>query len=175
MLCSLTRGLVLRTAQSAQLSARQLRAKQSYNRASCRSSLHHDPALSKIRRAERAPTKNVGEASLARNDLREDLMNPQYYCLPNCTNSTHAYAYFIHLIVGLDRNSDGFLDAVAYPSRCSDWIVFSAAAPPKLPGARHQAKFPCWFQPINVPKLNLEKVELFRASRLKRMCQELVQ
>ena len=43
-LCLLMRGLVLRTAQSAQLSARQLRAKQSSSRASCRSSLHHDPA-----------------------------------------------------------------------------------------------------------------------------------
>jgi hypothetical protein len=43
---------------SAQLSARQLRAKQSPSRASCRSSLHHDPAL-----AERVPTRNVGEAS----------------------------------------------------------------------------------------------------------------
>jgi hypothetical protein len=67
-LCSLTRGLVLRTALSVQLSARQLRAKQSYNRASCRSSLHHDPALSKIRRAEMGADGNVGEASLARND-----------------------------------------------------------------------------------------------------------
>jgi hypothetical protein len=62
-LCLLTRGLVLRTAQSVQLSARQLGAKQSYNRASCRSSLHHDPALSKIRRAERVPAKNVGQIS----------------------------------------------------------------------------------------------------------------
>jgi hypothetical protein len=26
----------------------------------------------------------------------------------------------IQLIVGLERNSDGFLDAVAYPSRCSE-------------------------------------------------------
>jgi hypothetical protein len=34
------------------------------------------------------------------------------------------------------------------------------AAPPKLPGARHQAKFPCWLQPITVPRFNLEKVEL---------------
>jgi hypothetical protein len=69
-------------------------------------------------------------------------------------------SWYFHLIVGLDRNSDGFLDAVAYPSRCSDWIVFSAAAPPKLPGARHQAQFPCWLQPITVPRFNLEKVEL---------------
>ena len=92
-LYSLTRGLVLRTAQSVQLGARQLRAKQSYNRASCRSSLHHDAALSKIRRAERAPTKNVGEASLARNDLHEHLDEPTVLRLLNCTNSTHTYAY----------------------------------------------------------------------------------
>ena len=85
---SLTRGLVLRTAQSVQLRARQLRA-----RPSCRSSLHHDAALSKIRRAERAPTKNVGEASLARNDLREHLDEPAVLRLLNCTNSTHTYAY----------------------------------------------------------------------------------
>jgi hypothetical protein len=70
-LSSLTRGLVLRTALSVQLSARQLRAKQSYSRASCRSSLHHDATLSKIRRAEMGADGNVGEASLARNDLRE--------------------------------------------------------------------------------------------------------
>jgi hypothetical protein len=43
-------------------------------------------------------------------------------------------SWYFHLIVGLDRNSDGFLDAVAYPSRCSDWIVFSAAAPRSSPG-----------------------------------------
>ena len=89
---SLTRGLVLRTAQSAQLSARQLRAKQSYYRASYRSSRHDEPALSKIRRAE-MPTKNVGEASLARNDLREHLGEPTVLRLLNCTNSTHTYAY----------------------------------------------------------------------------------
>ena len=46
-LSSLTRGLVLRTALNVQLNALQLRAKQSYSRASCRSSLHHDPPLSK--------------------------------------------------------------------------------------------------------------------------------
>jgi hypothetical protein len=55
-LYSLTRGLVLRTALNVQLSARQPRAKQSFNQAGCRSSLHHDPPLSKIRRAE-----NIGE------------------------------------------------------------------------------------------------------------------
>jgi hypothetical protein len=90
-LCSLMRGLVLRTAQSAQLSARQLRAKQSPNRASCRSSLHHDPALSKIRRVERVPMKNVGEAILSGNDLREH--EPAVPHLLNYTNSTLAYAY----------------------------------------------------------------------------------
>jgi hypothetical protein len=62
-LCSLTRGLVLRTALSVQLSARQLRAKQSYNRAYSRSSVHHDPALSKIRRAEMGADENVAEAA----------------------------------------------------------------------------------------------------------------
>jgi hypothetical protein len=33
---------------------------------------------------------------------------------------TSAIRVLIQLIVGLDRNSDGFLDAVAYPSRCSE-------------------------------------------------------
>jgi hypothetical protein len=45
-------------------------------------------------------------------------------------------------------------------ARRLNWIAFSAAAPPKLPGARHQARFPCWLQPITVPRFNLEKVEL---------------
>jgi hypothetical protein len=79
------RGLVLRTALSVQLSARQLRAYQSYNRASCRPSLH--PALSKIRRAEMGADGNVGEASLARNDLREHRDEPAVLRLLNFTNS----------------------------------------------------------------------------------------
>jgi hypothetical protein len=84
-LCSLMRGLVLRTAQSAQLSARQLRAKQSPSRASCRSSLHHDPAL-----AERGRRETLVKQA---NDLREHLDEPAVLRLLNCTNSTHTYAY----------------------------------------------------------------------------------
>jgi hypothetical protein len=128
-------------------------AKQSCNRTSYRSSLHHDPALSKTRRAERrADEKTLVKQALAGTDLREHLDEPAVLRLLNQFDSY--IRLIIHLIVGVDRNS------VAYPSRSSDWIVFSAAAPPTLPGARHQAKCPCWLQPITVPGLNLEKVEL---------------
>ena len=90
-LCSLTRGLVLRTAQSVQLSARQLRAKQSYNRAS----LSFVP--SPRRGAQQNPSRrkgtdeNVGEESLARNDLREHLDEPAVLRLLNRLIHTLTY------------------------------------------------------------------------------------
>jgi hypothetical protein len=74
---------------SVHLSARQLRAKQSYNRAFCRSSLHHDPDSAKSVGPKWVPTKNVGEASLAHNDLREHLDGPAVLRLLHFTNSTH--------------------------------------------------------------------------------------
>jgi hypothetical protein len=91
-LCSLTRGLVLRTAQSAQLSARQLRPS---------NHVTEHPIVrpfTTIRRSAKpvapkgVPTKNVGEASLAGTDLREHLDEPAVLRLLNCTNSTHTYA-----------------------------------------------------------------------------------
>jgi hypothetical protein len=69
-------------------------AKQSCNRTSYRSSLHHDPALSKTRRAERrADKKTLVKQALAGTDLREHLDEPAVLRLLNCTNSTLAYAY----------------------------------------------------------------------------------
>jgi len=67
----------------------------------------------------------------------------------------------IQLIV-LDRNSDGSLDAVAYPSRCSEIELdgFLRRGSPETPRGAPQARFPCWLQPITVPRFNLEKVEL---------------
>jgi hypothetical protein len=92
-LCSLTRGLVLRTAQKCPT-----------KRVSFGSSNHITEHLAvrpftTSRRSAKSvapkgvPTKNVGEASLARNDLREHLDEPAVLRLLNCTNSTHTYAY----------------------------------------------------------------------------------
>jgi hypothetical protein len=91
-LCSLTRGLVLRTAQSAQLSARQLRPSNHVTEHPIVRP-HHDPALSKTRRAERrADEKTLVKQALAGTDLREHLDEPAVLRLLNCTNSTHTYA-----------------------------------------------------------------------------------
>jgi hypothetical protein len=66
------------------------------------------------------------------------------------------------LIVGLDRNNDGFLDAVAYRSRCAEIELdsFLGRAPPKLPRGETPSKIPVLASAITVPMFNLEKVEL---------------
>ena len=49
---------------------------------------------------------------------------------------------FGQLIVGLDRNSDGFLDAVAYPSRCSEIELdcFLGGSSPEAPRRETSSK-----------------------------------
>ena len=93
-LCSLTRGLVLRTALSVQLSA-----------VSFGPSNHitEHPVVCPFTTTRRSaksvgpkwgPTENVGEASLSRNDLREHLDEPAVLRLLNFTNSTlHTLTY----------------------------------------------------------------------------------
>jgi hypothetical protein len=78
------------------------------------------PWLSKIRRAEiGADKKNVRDASFAHNDLLEHLDGPAVLRLLGLYKFDSHIGLLIHLIVGLDRQSDGFLDAVAYPAPCS--------------------------------------------------------
>jgi hypothetical protein len=79
---------------SVHLSARQLPAKQSYNRAFCRSSLHHDQDSAKSGGPKWVPTKNVGEASLAHNELPNTQIDQQCYaCCTLPIRLTHRLTY----------------------------------------------------------------------------------
>jgi len=106
--------------------------------------------------------KNVCDASFAHIDLLEHLDGPAVLRLLALYQFDSHIGLLIQLIVGLDRQSDGFLDAVAYPAPCSQIELdsFPGRSSPETPRARHQAKFPCRLQPISVPRFNLEKVEL---------------
>jgi hypothetical protein len=101
------------------LSARQLRVKQSYT-------VHFVVRPFPMALAQQNPAgrnrcrqKNVRDASFAHNDLLEHLDGPAVLRLLGLYKFDSHIGLLIHLIVGLDRQSDGFLDAVAYPAPCS--------------------------------------------------------
>ena len=102
--------------------------------------LHHDPVSAKSGGPKWVPTKNVGEASLAHNDLRWT----SSATLAGLYQFDSHIGLLIQRIVGLDRNSDGFLDAVAYPPPCSEIELdsFPGRSSPETPRGETPSKIP---------------------------------
>ena len=88
--------------------------------------------------------KNVCDASFAHIDLLEHLDGPAVLRLLALYQFDSHIGLLIQLIVGLDRQSDGFLDAVAYPAPCSQIELdsFPGRSSPETPLGETPSKIP---------------------------------